>query len=392
MYVANFTGFVQVFTNGEIQQNYFINLQDQVNGTRGLLDIAVHPDFENNPYVYFAYAYDPPEVNEHTGLAGPDGTGNRVSRVTRVTADVTTGYTTAIAGSEVVLLGANGTWENFNASVDSTVDFDEPPAGILEDGSNLQDFLAIDSQSHSVNSVEFGPDGMLYVSNGDGTSYNQADPRSVRVQDIDNLSGKVLRVDPITGEGLADNPFFNGDVDANRSKVYQYGFRNPFRIAIDDASGQVYVGDVGWSHWEEINAGGPGDNFGWPYYEGGHGIATPTILYQDLPEAQAFYASGETTVPSLLGLQHDVDNIDALTLGDIYTGTDLGAEYQNSLIYSRLGSGVVQAVLFTETGDVDEIKTIALGHEFLVQMVSAPDGHLYFVDFDDGTIGYWTLV
>ncbi|MGB7343178.1 MAG: DUF4347 domain-containing protein [Pirellulaceae bacterium] len=392
MYIANFTGFIQVFTGGELQQNYFINLQNQVNGTRGLLDIAVHPDFVNNPYIYLAYAYDPPEVNNYTGLAGPDGAGNRASRVTRVTADVTTGYTTAVAGSEVILLGANGTWDNFNGHVDSTIDFDEPPSGILADGTNLPDFMAYDSQSHGVDAVEFGPDGMLYVSNGDGTSYNQVDARAVRVQDIDNLSGKVLRVDPITGEGLTDNPFFDGDPDANRSKVYQYGFRNPFRIAIDDATGQVYVGDVGWSEWEEINAGDPGDNFGWPYYEGGNGIAVPTIFYQDLPEAQAFYASGETTTAAIVGYQHDIDGIDALTLGDIYTGTDLGPDYQGSLIYSRLGSGVVQSVQFLPNGDVDAIKTIAVGHSFLVQMVSAPDGHLYFVDFDDGTIGYWTLV
>ena len=392
MYVANFSGFVQVFADGELETDHFIDIQEQVNGTRGLLDIAVHPDFENNPYIYLAYAYDPPEVQQHTGLAGPNGAGNRASRVTRVTADAATGYKTAIAGSEVVLLGANGTWDNFNGFVDSTVDFDEPPAGILADGTNLQDFMAFDSQSHGVDSIEFGPDGMLYVSNGDGTSYNQVDARTIRVQDVDNLSGKVLRVDPITGEGLSDNPFFNGDVDANRSKVYQYGFRNPFRIAIDDASGQVYVGDVGWSQWEEINAGGPGDNFGWPYYEGGNGIAAPTIHYQDLQAAHDFFASGETTVPAILGLQHDTDGIDAITLGDVYTGTDLGVDYQGSLIFSRLGSGVVQAVQFQPDGQIAAIRTIATDHSFLVQLVTSPDGRLFFVDFDDGTVGYWTLV
>jgi hypothetical protein len=140
--------------------------------------------------VYLTYAHDPPEVNNYTGLAGPDGAGNRASRVTRVTADASTGYKTIIANSEVVILGASGTWSNFNAFVDSTVDFDEPPAGILPSGENLQDFLAADSQSHTVNALEFGPDGMLYISNGDGTSYNQMDPSSTRVQDIDNALKK----------------------------------------------------------------------------------------------------------------------------------------------------------------------------------------------------------
>ena len=118
------------------------------------------------------------------------------------------------------------------------------------------------------------------------------DPRTVRVQDIDNLSGKILRIDPITGAGLPDNPFYNGDPGANRSKVYQLGLRNPFRIAVDENSGQLYIGDVGWTRWEEINAGDPGANFGWPYYEGGSGVSLQTNQYSNLPEAQVFYASG----------------------------------------------------------------------------------------------------
>ena len=101
-----------------------------------------------------------------------------------------------------------------------------------------------------------------------------------------------MRIDPITGEGLSDNPFFNGNPDANRSKVYQYGLRNPFRMSVDPVSGQLYIGDVGWTQWEEINAGNAGDNFGWPYYEGGSGVSLRTNQYQNLPEAIAFYASG----------------------------------------------------------------------------------------------------
>ncbi|GAB4538054.1 MAG: hypothetical protein Tsb0014_27370 [Pleurocapsa sp.] len=91
---------------------------------RGLLDIAVHPDFFNgSPYVYALYTYDPPEVFQNTGLAGPDGIGNRAARLTRITADVNTAYTTAVPGSEVVILGTNSTWENFNAFANSTNNF-----------------------------------------------------------------------------------------------------------------------------------------------------------------------------------------------------------------------------------------------------------------------------
>ena len=94
------------------------------------------------------------------------------------------------------LLEAKSCWwarivpgRNFNGFANSTFDFNEPPAGINTDGSNIQDFVASDSESHTVGAIEFGLDGNLFVSIGDGTSYNQMDPRTVRVQDIDNLSG-----------------------------------------------------------------------------------------------------------------------------------------------------------------------------------------------------------
>lgn len=392
LFIAQKGGQIRVAQNGELLATPFINLAAQVNnvGDRGLLDIAVHPDFHNgSPYVYALYSYDPPEVFQNTGLAGRDGRGNRAGRLTRITADPDTNFTTAIPGSEVVILGANGTWDNFNAFVNSTVDFDESPAGILADGSNLQDFLAVDSTTHGVGSVEFGPDGALYISNGDGTSYNQVDHRTFRVQDIDNLSGKILRIDPITGEGLADNPFYNGDKNANRSKVYQYGLRNPFRITVDSLDGKVYAGDVGWTQWEEINAAAPGANFGWPHYEGGDGTNLPTGGYQDLPEAQAFYASGEIATPALLDLNHQMTGINAIVMGTVYRGDAFPEEYQGDLFFNDLGQGIVRNVSFDEEGNILEVDNFVTGAQIVVQIVEAPDGSLYYVDLDDGLIGRW---
>ena len=109
MYISEQRGRVLVSRDGSSSTNLFIDISDQVNGVRdrGLLDIAIHPDFENNPYVYLLFTYDPPEVFDNVGdpLAGPDQEGNRAGRLIRVTADASTNYTTAIAGSEVVLLG-----------------------------------------------------------------------------------------------------------------------------------------------------------------------------------------------------------------------------------------------------------------------------------------------
>ncbi|MGK7895724.1 MAG: DUF4347 domain-containing protein [Xenococcus sp. (in: cyanobacteria)] len=393
LFIAEKGGVIKVVQDGELQTTSFIDLSAQVNGIRdrGLLDIAVHPDFFNgSPYVYALYIYDPPEVFENTGLAGEDGVGNRASRLTRITADPSTNFTTAVPGSEEVILGKNSTWENFNGFVNSTNDFDEPPAGILADGTNLEDFLAVDSETHGVGSVEFGLDGALYVSNGDGTSYNQVDPRTVRVQDIDNLSGKILRIDPITGDGLSDNPFFNGDPKANRSKVYQYGLRNPIRIAVHPETGQVYVGDVGWTTWEEINTGAPGVNFGWPYYEGGNGASLQTRDYEDLPEAQAFYTSGESATPSILGLNH-VSGINAIILGDFYTGNVYPEEYQGDLFFNDLGQGIVSNVSFDELGNVTAVDTFTTGAQIVVQIKEGPDDSLYYVDLNDGIVGRWSV-
>jgi glucose/arabinose dehydrogenase len=391
MFIAQKDGRVRVFRNDTLQSTPFIDIRTQVNNTRdrGLLDIAVHPDFQNNPYVYLLFTYDDPQVFQNTGLAGPDGNGNRMGRLVRVTVDTNTW--TAITGSEVVLLGNNGTWNvDYNPFVDSTENFSAPPAGITN-GQNLQDFLAADSTSHTIGTVEFGRDGMLYVSNGDGTSYNRMDPRTVRVQDLNNLSGKILRIDPITGQGLSNNPFYNNDPNSNIAKVYQYGLRNPFRFTIDPTNNRLFVGDVGWTRWEEINSAGAGANFGWPYYEGGSGDNLRTSEYQNLPEAQIFYNSGQTATPAIYALNHNT-GINAIVMGDVYTGNLYPEQYRGDLFFNDLGQGIVRNISFDAQGRITSIETFTTGANIVVQIATGPDGKLYFVDLDDGVVGAWQFV
>jgi hypothetical protein len=88
LYIAEKRGVIKVLSSGSTTPTTFTDLSAQVNGTRdrGLLDIAIHPDFFNgSPYVYALYTYDPPQVNQNTGLAGADGIGNRAARLTRLT-------------------------------------------------------------------------------------------------------------------------------------------------------------------------------------------------------------------------------------------------------------------------------------------------------------------
>ena len=388
VFVAQQNGVVKVIENGSTNNAPFIDLSAEVNNTRdrGLLGLAVHPDFPNQPYVYLAYTYDPPEVFKNSGLAGEDGKGNRPSRVVRVEADPNTNFSTAIPGSEVVIVGTNSTWKNISRpDGNSTNDLTIPPSGITPDGENLRDYLATDSESHSIGALEFGTDGSLFISNGDGTSYNVVDPRTVRVQDIDNLSGKILRVDPITGEGLSDNPFFDGDPNSNRSKVYNLGLRNPFRFTIDPDTNQPVIGDVGWRTWEEINTG-RGVNFGWPYFEGGNGESLQQLEYAELEEAQEFYNSGESVTAPLYGRNHN-DGAIAIIMGDFYEEGPYPDDFDGAVFYSDLGDRTVRYLTF-DNSEVT-VNTFQDNISGIVQLSTSPDGELYGVDRGSGQIINW---
>jgi Domain of unknown function (DUF4347)/NPCBM/NEW2 domain/Glucose / Sorbosone dehydrogenase/FG-GAP-like repeat/Calx-beta domain len=410
-----------------LQSTPFIDISAQVNnvGDRGLLGIAIDPRFgknEGRDYVYLLHTYDPPETQANQGLAGPDGEGNRPGRLIRVTADPATNYTTAIPGSEVVLLGKNSLWQyTSRPDVDSTVDFSPLPSGIanglainplsalIEDrdsanigrdysandtnfdqNNNIRDYLAGDSTSHSVGQLKFGLDGSLYVTIGDGTSYNGVDWRSTRVQDVDNLSGKLLRINPLTGQGYADNPLSNGNLDSNRSKVWSLGIRNTFRFTINPTTGTPYLGDVGWTTWEEVNVATKGSNFGWPYFEG----PTQNLGYSTLPQAQAFYSSGQSVVSPLLTRNHDaVQNSDgrpatALIMGDFYTGNTLPTIYNGALFYDDVGLGTVYATLLNQDGTVKSTQVFD-NLPYIVDMETGPDGYLYYASLYGGAIGRW---
>ena len=388
LFVAQQNGTVRLVDNGSLSDTPFIDISAQVNNTRdrGLLGLAVHPDFPSQPYVYLAFTYDPPEAFANSGLAGSDGNGNRPSRVIRVEADSSTNFSTAVPGSEVVIVGQNSTWENISRpDGNSTDDLDIPPSGITPDGENIPDYLATDSESHSIGALQFGTDNSLFVSNGDGTSYNAVDPRTVRVQDLDNLSGKILRVDPLTGQGLSDNPFYDGNPDSNRSKVYSYGLRNPFRFAINPNTNEPYIGDVGWRTWEEINTGA-GANFGWPYYEGGNGVSLQQNEYQVLPEAQEFYDSNESVTAPLYARNHN-DGAIAIIMGDFYTGDTFPDAYDDALFYIDFGDNTVRFLTFETEGVT--VNTFDDDASSLTQILTGPDGNLYGVDRTSGQVISW---
>jgi glucose/arabinose dehydrogenase len=113
--------------------------------------------------------------------------------------------------------------------------------------------------------LEFGPDGYLYVALGDGAANPQA------AQDTESLLGSILRLDVDGAQRYAippDNPFVDG---GGAPEIWVYGLRNPWRFSIDEATGTLYIGDVGLEAWEEVDAiplGEGGANLGWPLFEG----------------------------------------------------------------------------------------------------------------------------
>ncbi|WP_193193627.1 PA14 domain-containing protein [Nostoc sp. MG11] len=430
MFIAQKDGVVKVFENGTLLSTPFINISQQVNNTRdrGLLGIAVHPDFPKTPYVYLLFTYDPAEVYTNktsSTLDDPDKAGNRAARLIRVTADAKTNYTTAIANSEVTLLGKNSIWQyisrpdgnSTNVSTNNTGNL--APSGILNKTTgklfantqdylnnlnnitNVQDFIATDSESHSVGSLQFGTDGSLFVSIGDGTSYNREDPRAIRVQDVNNLSGKMLRINPITGAGLTDNPYYNGDPNSNRSKVYNSGLRNPFRFTIDARNNTPVIGDVGWRNWEEINIGKKGANFGWPYFEGGldasgNVVSLKQSQYAVNPgtatSATAFYNSGTKVTAPTYTYKHSNANDDpgsAVVGGDFYTGSTFPSIYQNTLFIADASRGTIDNLTLNSEGKVVSVRRFASDLVSPVQISNGADGNLYYVSLYTGKIERW---
>lgn len=281
-------GRVWLVEGEEVHPEPIIDITEEVAfwGDHGMIGAAIHPDFINNGYIYLLYSTDRHHY-KNFGTPSYDPAASEIftasmGRLTRYTLN-TVDFTTIIPNSRKVLIG------------------DTVGTGI-----------PICAPSHGVGSVVFGEDGSLLVSTGDGNTWvgvsqtqgfaGQTDDLpefayddvaledgvisedeylgAYRAQYLDGLNGKILRLDPETGEGLPNNPFFDDEnPDSPRSKVYGLGFRNPYRMTIKPGTGSggledgfpgiIYITDVGDWVWEEINVvREPGLNFGWPMFQG----------------------------------------------------------------------------------------------------------------------------
>jgi glucose/arabinose dehydrogenase len=148
------------------------------------------------------------------------------------------------------------------------------------DPGSARELLVMDDPDFNNNGgqLQFGPDGLLYIANGDGghgeESENAPGDPFHTAQDLGSLFGKILRIDP-AGESAGeygipeDNPYQD---DGQRPEIFAYGLRNPWRFSFDRRTGDLVIADVGQSQQEEVDyfkrGGGRGANLGWPVYEG----------------------------------------------------------------------------------------------------------------------------
>jgi len=229
-------GLIRVFENDPdvAATENFVDLRSRVHfdGEAGLLGMAFHPDFVTNGRVYLNFS-------------------EQVGGVIR--------------------------------SV--TAEFTSPDGGLTLDPNSERVLMTVakPAANHNGGNVEFGPDGFLYVGLGDGGGGGDPDKNA---QNPERLLGKMLRIDVdaqpggapyaipggATGNPFAANPLCNVDGTGTLEcpEIYALGLRNPWRWSFDRQNGDLWVGDVGQSSFEEIDIVERGGNYGWDTREGAH--------------------------------------------------------------------------------------------------------------------------
>jgi glucose/arabinose dehydrogenase len=413
VFVAEKSGLVKVFDNlSDTTPTVFADLRTQVHNfwDRGLLDVALAPGFPTDPWVYVLYTFDAAIGGTAPRWGSVGGTSDGCPTPPGATADgcVVAGRLSRLQASGNVAVGSEQV--------------------LIEDW--CQQY-----PSHSIGSLAFGADGALYVSGGDGASFNfvdygqdgapvnpcsdppggvggsmsppTAEGGALRSQDVRTtgdpagLNGAILRVDPATGAGLPDNPMASSS-DANARRIVGYGLRNPFRITTRPGTNEVWIGDVGWSSWEEINrlvspTAAPVDNFGWPCYEGdgrqgGYDAANLTIC-------ENLYAAGTTAVEAPYFRYHHNDLVVPNDVcpkgGSSVAGTSFAfssggsypAEYGGALFFADYTRRCIWAIPTGTNGlpDIAKRRTFVGGAAQPVDLEIGPGGDLFYVDLG-GTI------
>lgn len=303
LFIVEKPGRIRIFDGSSLLATPFLDIEslvDDTNNEQGLLGLAFHPDYANNGYFYVNYTYDP--------------AGSGLDR-------------TRIARYQVNALNPN---------------LANPASAIV-----LLEFEQ-DAGNHNGGDIHFSPnDGYLYISVGDGGL--QGDPNN-RAQTNTQLLGKMLRIDVDTAGATGcdisgnnnygippSNPYADG-AGGDCDEIWQNGVRNPWRFSFDKDTADMWIADVGYSNWEEIDfqaaASSGGENWGWRCYEGNHAQNTSGCGLMgdyDFPVHEYNHLSGECSITG--GFVYRGEDILALN------GHYLFADYCSRRFWSLSGSG-----------------------------------------------------
>jgi glucose/arabinose dehydrogenase len=354
--ITSRNGHLRVYDGGVLQDPPGLDIESHTcsDNERGLLGVAVDPEFEQNHFIYVYYTHT------YTGSCPLGSTENPVNRVSR-----------------------------FVLNEDNTVD--EGAETILLD--NMHSYYGV----HNAGDLEFGPDDYLYVSTGDngcdyaGDSGCQNGNNATRDENV--LIGKILR---ITRDGNVppDNPFMGEDSDRcaltgktepgrRCQETYAWGFRNPFRISFDPNQPRFFINDVGGNHWEEVDLGIAGADYGWNVREGF--CATGTANCGNTPPGM--------TDP-LYAYDHS-DGCRAITGGAFVPHGIWPAQFEGNYLYADYNCRRIYAL--SDPGGANEVtKLVSLpGDVGPVDMVFGPSGEgqaLYYISHGDSALHRLTYI
>lgn len=437
VFVTEKSGLIWVYRNLlDTNPQVLIDLKTQVHDywDRGLLGIALDPRFPEAPYLYVQYTYngglfpatDPvPWVPRWPGCPANNpmcGVGGGTDTCPNPPGDTTLGGGCVVSGhiSRLTVDEAAGTAGNEQVLVEDW--YQQYP-------------------SHSIGTIQFGPDGYLYAGGGDGANFggadygqwgnatwpdqrsplnpgNPNDPATnqggaLRAQGLEVeaqytgqvwLNGTIIRIDPATGLGAPGNPLAASGNTDNAKRIVAYGLRNPFRFTMrPGTNGEVWVGNVGYNTWESIEvipsvaaAGGSATlkNFGWPCFEGR--VHTQNYSTSNLPICNTLYSNSNTGgrtpwTPPWYTYNHSHGSSDITGLA-FYTGTSYPAQYQNSLFFADNSRGVIFNVPYVDAnGDglpdppADNTAPSFVGAT-AVDLAIGPGGDVFFTDITNGKI------
>lgn len=226
------------------------------------------------------------------------------------------------------------------------------------------------SGGHNGGCLEFGIDGMLYISTGDGSGPNPPDGLTVG-QTVDDLLGAILRIDvrAATKEKPylvpSDNPFVAEPAGA-RPEIWAYGLRNPWKFGIDPKSGDIFAADNGWESWEIVHEIVRGGNCGWPIMEGRAALRSE-VKPGPTPIRPPVKDHPHTEANSVIG-------------GPVYRGSQL-PDLAGSFVYGDYITGTIWSVRKEPDGTTAH-RTLVDTDLRIVAFTAATSGDLYVLDYD----------